>query len=367
MAPISLSTTSQDTSSLTAAEFEMPAAGAAGGRAMVSGTIRIGKLQWGGKGPTAVQLVSDVDFRDVRVDRHGSHVGNPFVGAATYRLCKAFDELLQAVLTTQLSIETGLHDYEVQRRRDVADAVELTDHEEQLLRTIADRHQVRVHSQTIRPLDLRAWLIYHASLVASGHSLRLLCWCICEDHPSSQWRCHSQSLRGAILWLASTHLDEFICSVCAAPESASDAQVPAWTLPSCAQPILLGCAFHECLAFYLPLSQIRPELDGTRFFPHLVPSRARDSSRFLPNLTAPSGVVRALPPRFLAMYSLWHHWHTLARRLYWAVRSRADCDAAHVCARAGGEARLTSFPLLRFLARLRVFSFLWRRLTFACL
>ena len=78
------------------------------------GSVRIGRLRWGRQGPAARHLVQDGSL-EVRVDRHGSHVGNPFAGAPVHQLCKAYDELLRAVLVAPLSVDDGLREFEALR------------------------------------------------------------------------------------------------------------------------------------------------------------------------------------------------------------------------------------------------------------
>lgn len=165
------------------------------------GSIKIGRAGRGRQGPFARHSVQD-DYIDVRVDRHGSHVGNPFAGAPVERLCKAYDELLHAVLTTQLSVEEALYDYEGLRQDSSYGAAFLTPFEESLLKTIAATHHVPVHRQRVRPLALRAWLVFHARLLQQGSSLCLWCCCIDDAALAAEWTCHAQSLLGALLWLS---------------------------------------------------------------------------------------------------------------------------------------------------------------------
>jgi hypothetical protein len=167
------------------------------------GSIRIGRLHWGRQGPVARPSVQD-DYLEVRVDRHGSHVGNPFVRAPVERLCKAFDELLHAVLAVQLSVEEALLDYEALRQDTAYGAALLTPFEDALLHSISKKHGVSLHSQRVRPLALRAWLVHHALLLQRGQSLSLFCWCMCDAALAREWSCHAQSLLGALLWLSLT-------------------------------------------------------------------------------------------------------------------------------------------------------------------
>jgi hypothetical protein len=176
------------------------------------GSVSIGRLRWGKQGPAARQLVQD-GFLEVRVDRHGSHVGNPFCNAPAHQLCRAYDDMLRAVLVAPLVVDDGLHSFEGLRQDTLFGQALLSPFESELLQTIAERHDVRLHNQRVRPLAVRAWLIHHASLLLQGASLTLLCWCLHGGVSSSPWVCHSQSLMGALLWVAVTARSE-LTSAC---------------------------------------------------------------------------------------------------------------------------------------------------------
>ena len=166
------------------------------------GSVQIGRLRWGMQGPAARSLVQD-GFLEVRVDRHGSHVGNPFAGASAHKLCLAYDDLLRAVLVAPLSVDDDLRDYEGLRHDTLFGQALLSPFEENLLTEIAERHGVHVHHrQRVRPASVRAWLVYHASLLVQGTSLVLQCWCLHGGVCSTPWVCHAQSLLGALLWVA---------------------------------------------------------------------------------------------------------------------------------------------------------------------
>ena len=139
------------------------------------GSVIISRLKWGKQGPHASSLVQD-GYLQVRVDRYGSHVGNPFVGASKHKLTQAYDELLQAVLAVPLSVDDGLREYEGLGQDVMFGKALLSSGEVQLLRGIAERHGVCVHDHLrVRPFAVRAWLVYHASLLVQGTSLELLC------------------------------------------------------------------------------------------------------------------------------------------------------------------------------------------------
>ena len=171
------------------------------------GSVSIGRLRMGKQGPSARQSVQD-GFLEVRVDRHSSHVGNPFCNAPVHKLCCAYDDMLRAVLVAPLVVDDGLHDFEGLRQDAIFGQALLSSFEKELLQTIADKHGVRIHNQRVRPLAVRAWLVYYASLLVQGTSFTLLCWCLHGGVSSAPWGCHSQSLMGALLWVATTARSE---------------------------------------------------------------------------------------------------------------------------------------------------------------
>lgn len=168
------------------------------------GSVSIGRLLWGKQGPVAHRSVQ-VGYLEVRVDRHDSYVGNPFCGAAAPKLCRAYDELMRAVLVAPLTVDGDLQDYQ-DPRHDAMLGLEplLTPWEQSLLHAIAEKHEVRLHRQTVRPLAVRAWLAHHATLLLQGTSLSLHCWCLHGGVSSAPWVCHAQSLMGALLWVVVT-------------------------------------------------------------------------------------------------------------------------------------------------------------------
>ena len=85
----------QDVAPWFRAEREGAAEGTAAGQVSDTGSVRIGRLRWGSQGPTPRHSVQD-GYLEVRVDRHGSHVGNPFAAAPNERLCRAYNDLLLA-------------------------------------------------------------------------------------------------------------------------------------------------------------------------------------------------------------------------------------------------------------------------------
>ena len=217
------------------------------------GSISIDRLRWGKQGPTVRHSVQH-DYLLVRVDRHGSHVGNPFAGAPVERLCKAYDELLHAVVTTPFSVEEALHDYEGLRQDSMYGAAMLTPLEEELLATISEKHSVPIHQQRVRPFALRAWLVYHARLLQQGQSLSLHCWCTCDAALAREWTCHAQSLMGALLWLSLTlPAEHLLAQPCAVAEPQSS-QVLAYPLEASSLTSFLKCRAYLARALFYPRS-----------------------------------------------------------------------------------------------------------------
>ena len=173
------------------------------------GSVSIGRLRWGKQGPIARRLVQD-GFLPVRVDRHDSHVGNPFAGAPVHKLCQAYDDLLRAVLAAPLLVDDGLHDYEGLRQDTMFGQALLTSFEITLLQNISEKHGVKVHPQRVRPLAVRSWLAYHSLLLVQGTSLTLLCWCTHGGVSLPPGQCHAQLLMRTLLWTAVTKRHELI-------------------------------------------------------------------------------------------------------------------------------------------------------------
>ena len=167
------------------------------------GSVSIGRLRWGRQGPAARQLVQD-GYQEVRVDRHSSRVGNPFCGASASKLCRAYDELMRAVLVTPLTLDEDLQHFQDPRHDAMAGQRPPAPWEQSLLHAIAEKHEVLLHRQHVRPSDVRAWLVHYASLLLQGTSLTLHCWCFHGEESPEPWVCHAQSLRGALLWVATT-------------------------------------------------------------------------------------------------------------------------------------------------------------------
>ena len=184
------------------------------------GSVSIGRLRWGKQGPAARQSVQD-GFLEVRVDRHGSHVGNPFAGAPVHQLCRAYDDMLRAVLAAPLSVDDGLHSFEGLRQDKTYGQALLTTAEKTLLQKISEKHGVKVHPQRVRPLAVRDWLVHYASLLLQGRSLTLLCWCTHGGFLLPPLSCHSQSLMGALLWVVYTMRDELVSACLCIPSDPS--------------------------------------------------------------------------------------------------------------------------------------------------
>ena len=193
------------------------------GRSDIS-LVRVGRLNRGRQAP-AVARVCDDGYISVRVDRRGSHVGNPFCSAPTARLCQAYNELLRTMLTVQIDIDESRRDFDGMSKDTFSTEALLTSFEETLLHSISEKHHVRVHGQRVRPLDLRAWLVHHAQLLPQGHNLQLHSGCACGTLGLlAPWTCHARLLAGALLWLAHVRRADLLSSSRLTPCS-SDAQV----------------------------------------------------------------------------------------------------------------------------------------------
>ena len=174
--------------------------------------VRIGRLRRGRQAPVAHTSDDDV-YIPVRVDRHGSHVGNPFCSAPTAQLCRAYNELLLTLLMVPINFEESLLDYEGLMQDPPPTAALLSPFEEDLLFRISEKYNVRVHRIRVRPLDVRAWLVHHALLLLRGRCLLLKCWCTCGLLCDLDlWVCHAQLLAGALLWLALTSGEELLAA-----------------------------------------------------------------------------------------------------------------------------------------------------------
>ena len=149
---------------------------------------------------------------DVRVDGHASCVCNPFCEADNARLCRAYDELLRMLLTVNFTVDECLRDFEGITQDGLPTLALLTPVERHLLRTISERHDVRVQRLRTHPFAIRSWLVHHARLIAHGQSLRLLSWCPSNAVKSTPWIGHAQLLMGALLWLAAVRREELLSS-----------------------------------------------------------------------------------------------------------------------------------------------------------
>ena len=165
-------------------------------------SISFGRLH--GHGSQAAPSSVQDGFTDLRIDRHGSMAGNPFHGAATSTLCRAFDALLRVALTHYFDFDRDLRLYP-QLDAAYSLGVEGQSVACELLRRLADSSGCRVHrlARGFSISMLRSWLCYHAVMLASGARLRLLCWCI-TGHTSCE-ACHGQGLAGAMLWIVFSH------------------------------------------------------------------------------------------------------------------------------------------------------------------
>ena len=151
---------------------------------------------------TGVALSGKSCFRDVLIGR-SSLAGNPFVGAPRVRLCKAYDELLRLLLSNDLDYDRLALTFPHLVDDPGSGVASTTSFEKRILAEVASSHHVQLHDSYAGRFSietLRAWVAYHARLLCSGQSLRLLCHCI--QGAAGPWSCHGQGLAGALTWLA---------------------------------------------------------------------------------------------------------------------------------------------------------------------
>ena len=177
----------------------------------VLGSVSAERLRMGRQGPVARTSVSE-GYIDVRVDMHGSRVGNPFHGADAARLCRAYDELLHLLLTVTISVDECLRDFEDAGQDASYESIELTPLERRMLSSVAEKHGVKVHRRHVQPSAVTPWLVYHAKLLSLGQSLRLLAWGASDVEGPLPHFCHAHLLMGALLWLASSRREELLIS-----------------------------------------------------------------------------------------------------------------------------------------------------------
>ena len=181
-----------------------------GGSAVSDGhEVLIGLLRGGRAGEgDSPRLPAPLGYVDVRVDRRGSRVGNPFKAGDSSLACMAYDLLLTLVL-----LHACIEDVPLLADGGDAPGLQTTagSVERMLFQGITSLLPVQLASSadTFSSPQLLAWLYTHARLVARGQRLRLLCWC-CDDGYCAQpgsTPCHARSLAALILWLA-YHLNE---------------------------------------------------------------------------------------------------------------------------------------------------------------
>ena len=177
--------------------------------AAVEGMVLVGQLRPGRAGADdAPRLPAPIGFRDVRVDRRGSRVGNPFKAGDSTQACLAYDLLMTLALMHACTEDTTLLAAGVDGAmpRAVAGTMERA-----LLQSISSLVPVQLAhtAHTFSVAGLMAWLYAYARLVAGGQRLRLLCWC-CDDGSCAQpgsSPCHARSLAVILMWMA-CHLNK---------------------------------------------------------------------------------------------------------------------------------------------------------------
>jgi hypothetical protein len=164
--------------------------------------VWIGKLhRSGGNSCSTTRLPNG--FLDVRVDRGGSLVGNPFVGGPRAQVCRAFD----AWLIVAMMLDDGNAWTDGDWTRVVNSMPEASAAERQLMLSIAQYYDVHLHPSYLHcsAMTLSTWVCHHARLSADGQRLRLLCCCLIvtsSSRPPIGLTCHAQSLAAAISWVA---------------------------------------------------------------------------------------------------------------------------------------------------------------------
>jgi hypothetical protein len=197
------------------------------------GSVSVERLRMGRQGPVAPSSVQ-YDYVDIWVDEREARVGNPFCEADLARLSRAFDELLRTLLTVTFPVDESLRDFEGAMQDDPTTLGLLAPLERHLLRSISERHGVKVRRRLRAcacPFAIRSWLVHHALLLAHGQSLRLLSWCTGGAAESTPRLGHAQLLMGALLWLVAVRLGELRSSSHLLPPGYLTSQVrtpPLW-------------------------------------------------------------------------------------------------------------------------------------------
>ena len=201
-----------------------------GGASTILARINVGKLRVpiGSKPVNAIPSLPSNDTFDLRVDRHISPVGNPFVGLVSSS-CAAFTTLIHTLLSSELGL-AHRSDY---NQRAAANTNELPSIYDSLLglcfdftnstgasqmpglgpmlSTIAKRHGVGLHAyaKKLRPERVLEWIFLCTRLLVGGGSLRLLCWCLEESgaqgrrtHKRPETLCHAAVLREILVSIA---------------------------------------------------------------------------------------------------------------------------------------------------------------------
>ena len=173
-------------------------ASSGGGGRVVVGRLR-GEEGW----RYSAEYGATLGMVEVFIDRT-SMVGNPFSGADSQRLNMVYDELLGLIVQSDFDFIRHVDDYSRFYDDHLARRADGTHLDMALLRRVAEARGVHLHERDSHArlfcvAHVRAWLCFHASLLASGQSLCLMCHCAEGACPA--WSCHGQSLAGALVWL----------------------------------------------------------------------------------------------------------------------------------------------------------------------
>lgn len=141
---------------------------------------------------------------DVPIEGAGTCVENPFGRGATYRLCRAYDDLLLIILHEDLDFDRLATDYHRLRDEQLAGPTRANPTTRRTLLEIAARHDVLLAGDDLVArftfLGVRAWIAYHVRMLRAGRTLRLL---VSYDLAAGKpLLCHGASLAGALIRLA---------------------------------------------------------------------------------------------------------------------------------------------------------------------
>ena len=140
-------------------------------------------------------------FVDIWINSTDSLVINPFVEGPPRRLCCAYDELLTLILTDDLDFDRLATEYHRLLDEHRSGFTRTGPVEMRVLQEIARQHGVQVSDELAAHFSfaaIRAWIAFHAQLLRTGRSLRLLG--PLPDLTCPPWSTYLVSLAGALAW-----------------------------------------------------------------------------------------------------------------------------------------------------------------------